>query len=188
MTKGIDNLTLDGMSLMVIIKIIDQLKDESFQFNPGRRIQIPKASWGKRPLTFGSTRDKLVQEVMRMVLEAIYEPTFSVNFHGFRPNRSCNSDLRQVFTKFKACYWVIEGDISKCFDSIDHKILMSLIDSKIEYRRFTRLISKALKVGYLDFKVYRDSINRVPHGSIISPIFANIFLNQLDLFIQGLKE
>lgn len=104
MTKGSDELTLDGISLKVINKIIDELRNETFQFKPGRRIQIPKASGGERPLTIGSPRDKLVQEVMRMILEAIFEPTFSNNSHGFRPNRSCHSALRQVFTRFRPCY------------------------------------------------------------------------------------
>lgn len=103
MTPGISPMTLDGMSLETIDNLINKLKSESFSFSPGRRILIYKASGGKRPLTIGSPIDKLVQEVIRMVLEAIYEPLFKDTSHGFRPNRSCHSALRQIFTKFKGC-------------------------------------------------------------------------------------
>lgn len=104
MTPGIDETTLDGISKDLILQIIEELSDESFQFKPGRRTYIPKSNGGKRPLTIGSPRDKLVQEVMRMILEAIFEPSFQENSHGFRPNRSCHTALRHVFTKFRPCY------------------------------------------------------------------------------------
>lgn len=100
MTPGINPTTLDGMSLDEIMQIIDKLRDESFQFTPGRQKMIPKAFGGKRPLIVGNPRDKLVQEVIRMVLEAIFEPLFHTNSHGFRPKRGCHSALRFIFTKF----------------------------------------------------------------------------------------
>lgn len=100
MTPGITPTTLDGMSMEVIEDIISKLKDNSFRFSPGRRVLIPKASGGTRPLTIAPPRDKLVQEVMRMILEAVFEPTFSNNSHGFRPNRSCHTALRRIKETF----------------------------------------------------------------------------------------
>jgi retron-type reverse transcriptase len=117
------------------------MKDESFQFKPGRRIQIPKVgSSSTRPLTIAPPRDKLVQEVMRMIIEAIFEPIFSTNSHGFRQGRSCHTALRQVKTQFGASSFIIEGDIPKCFDSFDHHILMALLAKRISDERFLNLI------------------------------------------------
>jgi group II intron reverse transcriptase/maturase len=187
MTPGINPTTLDGFSTEVIKGLIDKLKDESFSFSPGRRVMIPKASGRLRPLTVASPRDKLVQEVMRMILEAIFEPTFSDCSHGFRPGKSCHSALREVKTKFGVSTWFIEGDISKCFDSFDHTILMSIIEHKVADRRFTNLIRKALRAGYLDFKTVKHSIIGTPQGSIISPLLCNIYLNVLDRFVESLS-
>lgn len=140
MTPGIDQVTLDGISLEVFQEIINTMKDESFQFKPGRRVHIPKANGKTRPLTVASPRDKVVQEVMRMILEAIFEPTFSDNSHGFRPGRSCHTALRQIKTQFGGASFFIEGDISKCFDSFDHTLLISLLENRINDDRFIRLI------------------------------------------------
>ena len=98
MTQGIT--PLDGFSIEVIDDIIRKMRNESFQFSPGRRVMIPKASGGERPLTVAPPRDKIVQEVMRMILEVIYEPGFSNNSHGFRPLRSCHTAMKQIFTTF----------------------------------------------------------------------------------------
>jgi group II intron reverse transcriptase/maturase len=130
---------------------------------------------------------------MRMILEAIYEPNFSDNSHGFRPLRSCHSALKAFYTKFQDSQWLIEGDISKCFDSIEHNKLMILIERKISDRRFTHYINKALKAGYLELRTYKHNIAGLlnitqPQGSIITPLLANIFLHQLDEFIASLKE
>jgi group II intron reverse transcriptase/maturase len=188
MTPGVNPETLDGMSHMVLETMVEELKSESFEFQPGRRVQIPKASGGTRPLTVASPRDKLVQEAMRMILEAVYEPTFSDNSHGFRPQRSCHSALKTVKQQFQPVNWIIEGDKSKCFDSIDHHKLMSLIEGKIKDRKFTRLIWKSLKAGYFEFKVYHNNISGTPQGSIISPLLTNIFMSQLDSYVEELKK
>lgn len=188
MTPGVLPETLDGISYEVLTEISYSLKDESFKFKPGRRIMIPKPSGGERPLTIGSPRDKIVQEAIRIILEAIYEPLFLDSSHGFRPNRSCHTALKDVSRQFKSVTWIIEGDISKCFDSIDHRLLMNLIEKKILDRRFTNLIRKSLVAGYFDFKHYHSNIAGTPQGSIISPILANIFLHQLDVFAHQLKK
>lgn len=187
MTPGVLPETLDGISHDALVEISQSLKKESFTFKPSRRVQIPKANGGLRPLTIASPRDKIVQQGIKMILEAIFEPLFTENSHGFRPNRSCHTALKEVRRTFPSVAWVIEGDIRKCFDTIDHKLLMNLIETKILDRRFTNLIRKALKAGYFEFKVLSTNIVGTPQGSIVSPILANVFLHQLDVYIQGLK-
>jgi group II intron reverse transcriptase/maturase len=186
MTPGINPTTLDGFSHEAIMEIIQELRSGRFRFSPGRRVQIPKANGGLRPLTVAPPRDKIVQEVIRMILEAIFEPTFSDLSHGFRPGRSCHTALRSILTKFGVASWFIEGDISKCFDSFDHEILMKLIEDKIVDRRFTRLIRQALNAGYMEFREYKQSITGTPQGSIISPILCNIYLDKFDKFVKKL--
>jgi retron-type reverse transcriptase len=131
--------TLDGMSSEELDRIIELLRTEKFQFSTSRRVYIPKKDGSKRPLSIGSPRDKLVQEVMRMTLEAIFEPGFSNASHGFRPNRGCHSALRTIFSRFHGV-WAIEGDFSKCFDTIDHHKLMGLIGRNVKDARFMALL------------------------------------------------
>lgn len=194
MTHGITPETLDGISSEWFTETANLLRSGKFEFQPSRRIQIPKASGGTRPLSIGSPKDKVVQEAMRMILDAIYEPNFSDNSHGFRPLRSCHTALRAFYTKFRDSQWIIEGDISKCFDSIDHGQLIKLIENKISDRRFTHYINKAINTGYFEFRVFKHNIAGTPlffskmDGSIISPLLANIFLHQLDEYIASLKE
>jgi nicotine oxidoreductase len=188
MTPGITPTTLDGLSMDEVLNIIHLLMDENFQFTPGRRIYISKPSGNKRPLTIGNPRDKLVQGVIRLVLEAIYEPLFLPCSHGFRPKFSCHTALREIYTKFVGCSWWIEGDFQSCFDSIDHDKLMMLLSNKISDQRFLQLIRKSLKAGYFDFREHKTDFVGTPQGSIISPILANIFLHELDKFVMGLKN
>jgi nicotine oxidoreductase len=188
MTPGINPTTLDGISEEVILKIIDSIRNETFDFQPGRRVEIPKANGGTRPLTVAPPRDKLVQECMRMILDAIYEPTFKDNSHGFRPNRSCHTALRTARQKFVVARWFIEGDISKCFDTIDHNKLLNILSERIKDQRFINLIRKSLKAGYMEFTIYSHSVAGTPQGSIISPILANIYLDKLDRYVAKLKE
>nr|YP_010977144.1 hypothetical protein UYH45_mgp21 [Daedalea dickinsii]WNZ34349.1 hypothetical protein [Daedalea dickinsii] len=188
MTPGISPETLDGISSEWIDQTIQSMKKESFQFSPSRRVNIPKPKGGTRPLSVASPRDKIVQEIMRMVLEAVFTPSFSKNSHGFMANRGSHSALRQVYMQFKGVTWIIEGDISKCFDSIDHHKLMNIIENKITDRSFTKLIWKSLKAGYFEFNVYQHSITDTPQGSIISPLLCNIFMNQLDQYVEDLAS
>ena len=188
MTPGVTPETLDGISKEKIENLSLSLQSEKFSFAPSRRIQIPKVSGGTRPLSIASPMDKIVQEAMRLVLEAIYEPLFKDCSHGFRANKSCHTALRQVSEEFQPAQWVIEGDLTKFFDSRSHHKLMQLIESKISDRRFTKLIWKALKAGYIEFRIYKNNIVGTPQGSIVSPILANIFLHQLDEFILFIKS
>ena len=186
LTPGIVPQTLDGLSDEWIMETIKSFKDESFQFKPGRRIEINKPNGGKRPLTIAPPRDKIVQEILRMILEAIYESNFSSNSHGFRRGKSSHSALRQVKTTFSVSSWVIEGDIKKCFDSIDHHKLITILENKITDRRFIRLIWKSLRAGYFTFQDYNHSVSGTPQGSVVSPILCNIFLDQLDKYVESL--
>lgn len=188
MTAGINPETLDGMNADWFKTTAELIRSGQFKFQPSRRINIPKAYGGTRSLSIGSPRDKVVQEGMRMILDAIYDPTFSNNSHGFRPFRSCHTALKAYFTNFKHTQWLIEGDISKCFDSIEHKKLMNLIEERISDRRFTHYINKVLKAGFFEFQTYKHNIAGTPQGSIISPVLANIFLHQLDTFVESLKK
>ena len=188
MSPGIVPETLDGISWDVLEKLSDSLKDESFRFKPGRRVLLPKASGGERPLTVASPRDKIVQEAMRIVLNEIFEPTFVENSHGFRPGKSCHTALKHLLVSFKPSVWAIEGDIAKCFDTIDHQVLMSIIETKVLDRQFTKLIQKSLSAGYLQSNKIAHNIVGTPQGSIISPILSNIYLHLLDEFVLSLKE
>lgn len=188
MTPGISPITLDGISEERLDEIINDLRTNMFKFTPGRRIEITKANGKTRPLTIGDPNDKLVQEVMRIVLEAIYEPLFLDVSHGFRPNRSCHTALRQVFTKFKGCTWWIEGDIKACFDAIPHDKLINCLESKIKDQRFIELIRKALNAGYMIGYTRKTDIIGTPQGSIISPILTNIYLHQLEKYIANLAD
>nr|YP_009517185.1 hypothetical protein C0991_000013 [Blastosporella zonata]AYE93076.1 hypothetical protein C0991_000013 [Blastosporella zonata] len=187
MTPGISPRTLDGMSSEIIEDTISKLRSESFSFSPGRRFENAKASGGTRPLTIGNPLEKLVQEIIRMVLEAIYEPSFKNTSFGFRPKRSSHTALRYVFTKFKGCAWWLEGDIKGCFDKIPHDKLMELLSLRIKDQRFLQLIRKALNAGYMLNNIPKYDVVGTPQGSIISPILANIYLHQLDEYVEKLK-
>jgi group II intron reverse transcriptase/maturase len=187
-TPGIKPITLDGFSEEWIQETIALLKNETFKFTPGRRVNIAKSQGGTDMLTVASPRDNIVMEVMRMVLEAVFEPRFSSHSHGFRSGRSCHTALKQVREQFGVASWYIEGDISKCFDSIDHHNLMTVVESIIKDRKFTRLIWKSLRTGYFEFEEYQTSLIGILQGSVISPILSNIYMHRFDLFIGDLKN
>jgi group II intron reverse transcriptase/maturase len=188
MTPGSDNLTMDGMSLDRIDYIIDSMKDHSYQPNPAKRTYIPKKDSKPRPLGIQSTNDKLVQEVVRMILESIYEPTFSKNSHGFRPERSCHTALAQIQHAFTGVRWFVEGDIKACFDSFDHHVLINILRRRIADEYFIALIWKLLKAGYMELWTYNHTYSGTPQGSGVSPLLANIYLNDIDIFMDKYKE
>ena len=188
MTQGVDGETIDGMSLERIEKLIESLKDYSYQPNPSKRVYIPKKNGGTRPLGIPSFEDKLVQEVVRSLLEAMYEKTFSTNSHGFRPERSCHTALMQVKDRFIGAKWFIEGDIKGFFDNIDHHKLIEILRRRINDEKFIDLIWKFLKAGYMEDWQYHKTYSGTPQGGIISPILSNIYLSELDTYMQVLKE
>ena len=187
MTPGIDGLTLDGYGNERINNLIDTLKNRSYQPTPARRRYIPKKNGKMRPLGIPSANDKLVQEVVRMMLESIYEPSFSKYSHGFRPQRSCHTALLQIQHNFTGVKWFVEGDIKAYFDTIDHHVLISILRRRIADESFIDLIWKFLRAGYLENWQYNATFSGTPQGSGISPILANIYLNELDSYMEEYK-
>ena len=189
-TKGANDDTADGFSEAKIANIIQRLADETYQPTPARRTYIQKKNnpKKKRPLGIPTFTDKLVQEVLRMVLEAVYEPVFLPVSHGFRPKRSCHTALKSLKMEFNGMRWFVEGDIKGCFDNIDHSVLVGLIHSKIKDARLIKLIYKFLKAGYLEDWKYHKTYSGTPQGGIISPLLANIYLHELDKFVMKLKS
>ena len=188
MTKGSDNRTIDGMSLKRIDNLIDSLKTEKYQPAPARRKYIPKKNGKKRPLGIPAFDDKLLQEVIRMILESIYEGHFEETSHGFRPNRSCHTALTCIQKYYTGCKWFIEGDITSFFDMIDHDVLISILAERIKDARFLRLIRKFLNAGYMEEWQFHRTYSGTPQGGIISPILANIYLDKLDKYMKEYAE
>lgn len=184
MTPGTDGKTIDEMSLERIERLIVSLKDESYQPHPARRVYIPKKNGKKRPLGIPSFEDKLVQEVVRLLLEAIYEGHFEGTSHGFRPHRSCHTALGMIQKSFAGAKWFIEGDIRGFFDNIDHNVLISILRERISDERFLRLIRKFLNAGYVEDWKYNKTYSGTPQGGIVSPILANIYLDKFDKYIK----
>jgi len=188
MTAGADGKTIDHMSLTRIEELITTLKNESYQPQPSRRTYIPKKNGKMRPLGIPAFNDKLVQEVIRMILEVIYEGQFENTSHGFRKNRSCHSALAQVQKTFCGVKWFVEGDIKGFFDNINHEIMVNTLKERIADDRFIRLIRKFLKAGYLENWKFHNSYSGTPQGGIVSPILANIYLDKLDKYMKEYIE
>lgn len=186
MTKGSDDSTIDGFSKVTIANIIRKMRDQSFDFTRARRIYIPKANGKERPLGIPSPKDKVVQEIIRMILECIYDgskPTFLECSHGFRNGRGTHSCLQEV-RGWHAVNWFVEGDIKGCFDNIDHHVLIHILSKRIKDQKFLDLIWKALRAGYLEGSSHKSSILGTPQGSIVSPILANIYLHEFDVWVE----
>ena len=184
MTPGLGTETADGMSEAKIKQITGCMRQEKYRFAPARRTYIPKKNGKLRPLGMPSWSDKLVGEVIRMLLEAYYDPQFSDNSHGFRRGRGCHTALRDIDITWTGTTWFIEGDVSDCFGSLDHEILLGILAEKIHDGRFLRLIRNMLKAGYLEDWQYHESLSGCPQGGVVSPILSNIYLNRLDEFVE----
>ena len=185
-TKGVNSDTADGFSEKKIQTVIKSLADETYMPNPVRRTYIKKSNGNLRPLGIPTFTDKLVQQVLRMILEAVYEPVFLNSSHGFRPNKGCHTALKSIKSEFIGMRWFVEGDIKGCFDNIDHHVLVGIINSKIKDARLIKLIWKMLKTGYCEDWKYFGTHSGTPQGGIISPLFSNIYLHQLDKFVVEL--
>jgi len=185
MTRGVTDETVDGMSLAKIDAIIDLIRHERYRWTPVRRVMIPKANGKQRPLGIPTWSDKLLQEVIRSILEAYFEPQFSPRSHGFRPERGCQTALAEVQSVWTGTKWFIEGDIKGCFDNIHHRVLLEILREKIQDGRFIALIEGLLKAGYLEDWRYNKTLSGTPQGGIISPLLANIYLDRFDKFVEG---
>ena len=184
MTPGPSQDTADGMSEDLIDEVIGLMRRERYRFSPARRVYIPKKNGKLRPLGLPSWSDKLVGEVVRLLLEAYYEPRFSDRSHGFRKGRGCHTALREIHNTWTGTTWFIEGDISDCFGSLDHEILLRILAEKIHDQRFLRLIGSMLKAGFLEDWQYHETLSGCPQGGVVSPILSNIYLSKLDDFVE----
>jgi group II intron reverse transcriptase/maturase len=183
MTPGATPETPDGMTLAKIHQIIAALRAERYQWTPARRTQIPKKKGGTRPLGLPTWSDKLLQDVLRTLLETYYEPQFRESSHGFRPDRGCHTALSRIH-QWKAVTWFIEGDIAKCFERIDHDILLKLLGERIDDGRFLQLVGGLLQAGYLEDWRFHRTHSGTPQGGVISPLLSNIYLDRLDAFVE----
>jgi len=184
MTPGVSEETADGMSEKKIEQITGLMRQEKYRFSPARRVYIPKKNGKLRPLGMPTWSDKLVGEVVRLLLEAFYDPQFPDSSHGFRKSRGCHTALREIGNTWTGTTWFIEGDISDCFGSLDHEILLGILAEKTHDNRFLRLIRNMLKAGYLEDWDYRDTLSGVPQGGTVSPVLSNIYLDKLDKFVE----
>jgi group II intron reverse transcriptase/maturase len=184
MTPGVTSETVDGMSLAKIDRIIEALRQERYRWTPVRRTYIPKGKGGKRALGMPTWSDKLLQEVIRLLLEAYYEPQFSDHSHGFRPGRGCHTALQEVLHHWRGVKWFVEGDIRACFDRLDQNVLLDILRESIHDNRFIRLMENLLKAGYLEEWTYNATYSGTPQGGVISPILSNLVLDKLDKFVE----
>src|SRR6266700_3916450 len=180
MTPGVDGKTIDGAGMKLIQEAIADLKASRYKPLPVRRVYIPKPNGKQRPLGIPSFRDKLLGTVLKLILEAIYEPTFSINSHGFRPERSCHTALEAVKRDMNGVRWWVEGDIKGYFDNVNHNTLLRILSKRITDKRFLHLIGQFLKAGYVEDWRYHQTYSGVPQGGNLSPLLANIYLNEID--------
>ncbi len=184
MTHGVTDETPDGMSLEKIDAIIEAVRYERYEWLPARRVYIPKKNGKKRPLGMPVWSDKLVQEVIHMLLNAYYEPQFSDHSHGFRPKRGCHTALREIYLKWKGVAWFVEGDIASCFDKLSHELILNTLEEKIHDEKFIKLMRKLLDAGYMEDWTLNQTLSGVPQGGIVSPLLSNILLDKLDKFVE----
>jgi RNA-directed DNA polymerase len=180
LTPGVDGKTFDGMSLTKLADIAGRVADGTYRFRPVRRVHIPKGNGKTRPLGIPTVEDRLVQEAVRIILEAIYEPVFLDESHGFRPRRSCHTALNLIKKTWTGCKWLIEVDVRGFFDNIDHDVLLTLLKKRIDDDRFIGLIEGMLKAGYMEDWVLGRTYSGTPQGGVVSPLLANIYLHELD--------
>jgi group II intron reverse transcriptase/maturase len=184
LTRGATPETVDAMSVAKIDRLIDDVRHERHRWTPVRRVRIPKSNGKTRPLGVATWKDKLLQEVMRQILEAYYEPTFSDHTHGFRPGRGCHTALHEIQVTWTGTRWFIEGDLSSYFDTISHDRLMQTLAERIHDQRFLRLVRHLLQAGYLEARSLQPTLSGVPQGAILSPLLSNIYLARFDQYVE----
>ncbi|MER8779596.1 reverse transcriptase domain-containing protein [Mesorhizobium sp. M0977] len=188
LTPGVDpQNTLDGFSLERMQEVMASVLDGSYRFSPARRQYIPKANGKRRPLGIPTADDKLVQAAVKILLEHVYEPVFSEQSHGFRRGRSCHTALTEIRRTWHGMKWLVEVDIVGYYDNINHDILLGLLRKRIDDDRLLQLIGRMLKAGYLEDWKFHKTFSGAPQGGVISPILANVYLHELDLFVAEMK-
>jgi group II intron reverse transcriptase/maturase len=184
MTPGVTGETVDGMSLTKIGQLIDTVRRERWKWRPVRRIFIPKKNGKRRPLGLPTWSDKLLAEVVRMVLNAYYDVQFSEHSHGFRPGRGCHTALQEIVDVWNGTHWFVEGDIARCFESFDHQVMLETLGEKIHDNRFLRLVGGMLSAGYLEDWKWGATLSGAPQGGVASPVLSNIYLDRLDKYVE----
>ncbi len=184
MTPGTTTETVDAMSLKKIETLIDAVRHERYRWTPVRRAYIPKKSGKLRPLGIPPWSDKLLQEVMRLLLDAYYEPQFNAHSHAFRSGRGCHTALGEISHHWRGVKWYIEGDIVQFYDQMNHAVLGSILSEKLHDNRFLRLVAHLLKAGYLEQWRYGATLSGAPQGAVLSPLLSNIYLDRLDQFVE----
>jgi group II intron reverse transcriptase/maturase len=187
LTRGGDKTTIDGYSMKILDALRSSVYNGTYKFGITRRVYIPKPQGGSRPKGIPGFRDRVVQEVIRSILETVFEPRFHSSSHGFRPGRSQHTCMRQIRRDFRGVKWFIEGDISKCFDEINHDTIRKELEKHIQDKRFIRLVTRGLRTKVLMAGQLEDLTIGTPQGGICSPLLSNIALNKMDQFIARLK-
>jgi len=187
MTPGVDGQTFDGMTLARLDRLVQCVAEGRYRPRPVRRVYIPKGNGKMRPLGIPTADDRIVQEAARMILAAIYEPVFSEHSHGFRAGRSCHTALEEIRKTWTGVKWLIEVDVRGFFDNIDHDILLGLSARRIDDPLFIGLIGTMLKAGCMDDWKFERTYSGTPQGGVISPLLANIYLHELDLFMEEMQ-
>jgi group II intron reverse transcriptase/maturase len=188
LTPGTEGETADGMSIEVVRDIIEQMKHERFRFRPSLGTGVPKKSGDIRKLGMPNFKDKLAQEALRLMLDAYYEPRFRDCSHGYRPGRGCHTALKQIKQSFRGAAWFIEGDIKGCFDNINHDVLLDILARDVQDGRLLNLIRQGLKAGKLEEWEYKETHSGTPQGGILSPLLSNIYLHELDCFVEDVLK
>lgn len=185
LTPGINGETIDGTTLEKLEDLIEAIRNKRFRWTPVKRVYIPKDNGQKRPLGISNWQDKVVQMVLKMVLESYYEPIFLDCSHGFRPQRGCHTALLTIRKHWQGTKWFIEGDIKGCFDNIPSKVILKLLSKRIKDNQLLRLIKEMLQAGYMEDWTYHQTYSGTPQGNIVSPLLANVVLHELDAYISG---
>jgi RNA-directed DNA polymerase len=184
-TRGVNPNTLDGFTDERVVNLQTLLKENRYRPKPVRRVYIPKSDGRQRPLGTSTGDDKLVQEVVRLILERLYEPIFCDQSHGFRPKRSPHTALSDIQHQWTGVKWLVKVDITGFYDNIDHQVLLNLLSDKIDDKRFIHLIRLMLQAGYMEDWKFHATYSGTPQGNIASPILANIYLHALDRFMEA---
>jgi len=169
LTRGATGNTLDGFSIERMQALIGRVMAGGYRFTPVRRVHIPKPNGKTRPLGIPTADDKLVQGVVKLLLELIYEPVFSRHSHGFRRGRSCQTALSTIQDTWTGVKWLVDVDVVGFFDNIDHGILLGLLRKRIDDERFIALVNGMLRAGYMEDWTFHATFSGTPQGGVANP-------------------